>query len=157
MSTLATTNREQINYNKVVNIAEDGEITVLDYVFNYTDGFKGATGSKFYPVSQSEYDEQTTEDNVIDYLCDSGMEIPKDQQRNGWQGVYDAMDSKEIESLMWDLSYSELWDYLREECKLSAEDAVIFNCVGGGRCFDANFTGNVNKELSAIIRKYEGK
>lgn len=34
--------------NKVVNIAEDGEITVLAELFKYENGFKGATGHKFY-------------------------------------------------------------------------------------------------------------
>jgi len=34
----------RVSYGKVVNIAEDGEITVFDGTFNYPDGFKGATG-----------------------------------------------------------------------------------------------------------------
>lgn len=152
-----TNTRKETKYNKVVNIADDGEITVLDGVFIYSDDFKGATGSKFYPVSESEYNDTINEDNVIDSFIDSGAELPKGHERNGWQSVYDAMSSDEIESFMFDTSYSELWEYLRAECGLSLEDAKIFNCVGGGRCFDANFKGNKNKALSKIIRQYESK
>lgn len=32
--------RQQTDFKKVVNISEDGEITVLDYVFDHGDGFK---------------------------------------------------------------------------------------------------------------------
>jgi hypothetical protein len=154
-----TTNnqRNEIKYNKVVNVAEDGEITVLDYVFTHSDSFKGAVGSKFYPVSESEYNERMSEDSVIDSFIDSGMELPKGHERNGWQSVYDTMSESEIESFMFDTSYRELWEYLRSTCGLSLNDAAIFNCVGGGRCFDANFSGNKNKQLSKIIRKYESK
>lgn len=151
-----TTSKNETKYNKVVNIAEDGEITVLDYTFKHSDGFKGATGSKFYPVSQTEYDEQTERDNVIDYLIDIGMELPENFKRGGFNELYEAMLSGgEVEQCIFDTSYSELWDYLRQECGLSEDDAVIFNCVGGGRCFDKHFEGNVNTELSAIIREFE--
>ena len=47
--------RKETTFNKVVNVAEDGEITVLDYIFYDTlhgKPFNGATGSKFYPVSR---------------------------------------------------------------------------------------------------------
>lgn len=157
MTNQTTSNRKETKYNKVVNIAEDGEITVLDGVFNYKDGFKGAIGSKFYPVSKSEYDAAIDDENVIDYLVDSGIELTADQKRNGFVGMVEQMDNSEKASLMFDESYSELWDYLREECNLTEDEAHIFNCVGGGRCFDAKFKGNKNKELSAIIRKYESK
>jgi len=155
MTNTTKNNRQETKYNKVVNIAEDGEITVLDGVFNYKDGFKGATGSKFYPVSKDEYNDAIEDENVIDYLVDSGIELSVYQKRNGFAGCVEQMDENEKSSLMFDTSYSELWDYLREECNLSEDEAYIFNCVGGGRCFDAKFKGNVNTELSAIIRKYE--
>ena len=149
--------RTQIDYNKVVNFdKETGEIVVLNYIFNDNGGFKGATGSTFEAVSLSEYNERTDEDNVIEYLIDSGLELPKDYLRGGFQEMYEAMEaSGEIEGFMFDTSHSELWDELREVCGLSEGEAYIFNCTGGGRCFDKDFTGNVNVELSQLIREIE--
>ena len=155
------TTRKQTNYNKIVNVAEDGEITVLDYIFYdemHGSPFCGATGSKFYPVSRAQYEERTERDYVIDYLIDSGIELPKDFKRGGFEEMYEAMEANgEIENLMFDTSDSNLWDYLREALNLTEDEAYIFECVGGGRCFDAKFKGNFNPELSKEIRKAEGK
>lgn len=155
------TTRKQTNYNKVVNVAEDGEITVLDYIFYdemHGKPFCGATGSKFYPVSREQYEERTERENVIDHLIDSGIELPADFKRGGFNEMYEVMKSNgEIESFIFDTSYSNLWDYLREATGLTEDQAYIFDCVGGGRCFDANFKGNINPELSKEIRKAERK
>lgn len=158
--------KEQTSYNKVVNIAEDGEITVLDYTFKHSPDFKGATGSKFYPVSREQYEERTTLSSVADFLesAVSEDEVPN-QYREHERGFYkypykrwakDIIDADEEGSIMFDQSYSELWPMLREAAELDEEQAFIFECVGGGRCFDKDFEGNVNPELSAIIREFEG-
>ncbi len=153
-----TQQREQINYNKIVNIDEDGEITVLDYVFDDGDGFKGATGTRFQPVSRAEYEERTTLEAIIEYLMDATNELPEQYRRGGFEAWAQAIiDNGEEGNLAFDQSYSNLWDYLRKEAGLDEESAYIFTCTGGGRCFGAKFKGNKNKELSAIIRKYETK
>ena len=109
------TKRQETKYNKIVNFDEDTkQITVLDGIFKYEDGFKGATGSKFEPVSRDE-----------------------------------------VKDFVFDTSYNELWEYLREELNLSEDEAYIFNCIGGGRCFDKDFNGNINPELSILIREIE--
>jgi hypothetical protein len=152
--------RKQIDYNKIVNVAEDGEITVLHYIFFDTmhgEPFNGATGHKFYPVSREQYEERTEREYVIDYLIDAGLELPEQYKRGGFEALYDAMEANnEIDSLMFDTSYSELWDYMREALNLTEDQAVIFDCVGGGRCFEKGFKGNFNPELSAEINKAEG-
>lgn len=153
-----TQQREQITYNKVVHISEDGEITVLDYVFDYGDGFKGATGSHFMPVSREEYEENTTLEAITDYLMDATNELPEQFRRGGFEAWAKAViDNGEEGQIMYDQSYSTLWDYLREEAGLDEESAYIFTCTGGGRCFGADFQGNKNEELCAIIREYETK
>ena len=152
------TKRKETIYNKVVNVAEDGEITVLDYIFDHGDGFKGATGSKFYPVSRERYEEETERENVIERLIDSGIELPEQFKRGGFNELHEAMEANgEIEQFCFDTSYSNLWDYLREELNLTEDEAFIFECVGGGRCFDKNFKGTHNKELHKLIRKAESK
>lgn len=148
--------RIEIKFNKVVNF-EDGEITTLDYLFLHSDSFCGATGSKFYPISKKEYKERTKKSEVkshirdcfsSDYILDNFGSLEK-----AYQGL---KDNDEIDSFIFDTSYSYLWDYIREELKLSEKDAFIFECVGGGRCFDKDFKGNVNPELSELIRVFEG-
>ena len=148
--------RNQKEFNKVVNYDnETGEITLLDYVFS-DNNFCGATGTKFIPVSKTEYKERTSKKNVIEQILEVG--VPESFQLTGANGCYKAMkENNEIESFIFDTSYSELWDYLRMELKLNNTNAFIFQCVGGGRCFENDFNGNVNPELSEIIRKFESE
>ena len=150
-------NRQETKYNKVVNFdKETNEITVLDGTFKYNDGFKGATGSKFEPISKDEYNDRMDEDNVIEYLIDNGIDLPENYKRGGFQELYEAMEANdELEDFIFDCSYRKLWDYLREELNLSEDEAYIFNYTGGGRCFDKDFQGNINPELSQIIRDIE--
>lgn len=149
-------NRQETKYNKIVNFdKETNEITMLDYIFQH-GGFKGATGTKFEPITKSEYKERMQKDNVIEYLVDSGIELPENYKRSGFNGLYKAMkQNNELESFIFDTSYSEMWDKIRTDLKLSKNDAFIFNCIGGGRCFDKDFEGNINPELSQIIREIE--
>lgn len=149
--------KTQTDYNKIVNFdKETNEITMLDYIFNHNDGFKGATGTKFEPISREEYDERMDEENVIDYLIDSGIELPENYKRGGFQELYEAMkNNNELEQFIFDTSYSEFWDEIRTELDLTMTEAYIFNCIGGGRCFDKDFHGNVNIELSELIRQIE--
>lgn len=160
--------RTETKYNKIVNFDEEiKEITVLDDIFTYTQEteyktgvesvitMKGATGTKFELVSKEEYDERMEEYNVIEYLIDSGIELPEQYKGGGFQELYEEMDNDELESFMFDCSYRELWSYLRGELNLSEEEAYIFNCSGGGRCFNKDFQGNINPELSKIIREIE--
>ena len=151
------TKRQETKYNKIVNFDEDTkEITVLDGIFKYEDGFKGATGSKFEPVSRDEYEDRTDEDNFVEYLIDSGIDLPDNFKRSGFEGLAKAMIANdEVKDFVFDTSYDELWEYLREELNLSEDEAYIFNCIGGGRCFDKDFNGNINPELSILIREIE--
>lgn len=151
--------RTKTKFNKIVNFdKETNEITILDELFEYKDGFKGATGTKFEPVSKAEYDA------VLDEYLNNPQAVSEYWKDNiGEPLTYDEIISiseseDEVLSICggFDDSYSELWDYIREELNLSEDEAYIFNCVGGGRCFDKDFQGNVNPELSKFIREYEG-
>lgn len=149
--------KQETKYNKVVNFDEETkEIIVLGYTFNNGSGFKGATGSTFEPVSLEQYNEETNEENLVDRLVDSGIDLPEQFKRGGFEALASQMIANdEVKDFMFDYSYSELWDYLREQTGLSENEAYIFNCIGGGRCFDKDFQGNVNVELSEIIRQAE--
>ena len=72
--------------------------------------------------------------------------------------VYKAMkENDEIESLIFDNSYKNMHDSIRKQIGLNQKDAFFFDCTGGGRCFKNDFQGNINPELSKIIRKFEKK
>jgi hypothetical protein len=140
-------------FNKVVNF-ENGEITVLDKVFDY-DGMKGATGTIFEPVSREQYEIETSFENVKELLKDAS-ELPKEYWDGGYNEWTQAIfDNNEEMNVVYDTSYEYLWDYLREELGLDEENAYIFDCRGGGRCFSKDYQGNVNPELSKVIREYE--
>lgn len=141
-------------YKEVVNF-EDGEITVLDYVYDYGDGTKGAVGIIFRPVSRVQYDEDTTFEHIKEVLKESS-DLPKDY----WDGGYNEwtqtiIDNDETENVLYDTSYESLWNDIREETGLSGNEAYIFDCQGGGRCFSSDYQGNINPELSKVIREYE--
>lgn len=145
--------KEQIDYNKVVNIEEDGEIHVLNYVFNH-GSFKGAVGSRYYPVTEEEIQDRISEyeadtEAYEEYLWDASGD-------RDWAKQHSKYNSREdLLHMMFDLSDEDFWPELREQCDLTEEQAVIFGCTGGGRMFDKDFQGNVNPELSEIIREYE--
>lgn len=150
--------RAETKYNKIVNFdKETNEITVLDYTFDdtlYGKPFKGATGAKFEIISKEQFYEVIepyldNKEELLCYMADNFGEVSSNMIRNA-----DASEEA-LKELFFDISYIEMWDELREELNLSEEEAYIFNCVGGGRCFDKDFQGNVNPELSIVIREFE--
>ena len=154
-------------YNKIV-IVEDNIITVLNDSFIHNDDFKELTGTKFEIVSKKGYKNNTTLKRVEEYLFDCVLEgdIPDEYKYtpNGtalrkkpylaW--AKDIKDLGEERNLIFDLSYEELWDYIREELNLSTDEAYIFNWVGGGRCFNKNDKFTHNKELEYLLEEFEG-
>ena len=147
--------KEETKYNKIVNFdKETREITVLDRVFKHSDDFKGATGSKFEPVTEEDIQDRigNLEGNDTELLCyfaDNFGDVTAEQIR-----YVDSSRDALIE-LFFDLSHIENHDDIIEE--LGLENVEFLNCIGGGRCFDENFQGNINPELSKIIREYETK
>ena len=150
--------RQAKNYNKVVNFdKETKEITVLRELFEYKDSFKGAVGSIFEPISKAYYDEVMEKylnnpQAVSEYWNDN---IGEPLTYNEYEAI--ANDEDDVIRLCGGLddSYSEMWDELREVTELTEDEAYMFNCIGGGRCFTKDFQGNFNKELSKLIREYE--
>lgn len=152
---------KRIKINKVVKV-EGNTITVLESAFDHGDGFKGLTGYDFEPISKVFYKQQTKLSEVEDYLrsCVRENEVPDEYlytdsgkiSKNPYKRWAKAIkEADEVEQVMFDTSYSELWDYLRDELNLSEEEAYIFNCSGGGRCFTAQDKFTHNKELEKYL------
>ena len=141
-------------YNKIV-IVEDNIITLLNESFTHSDDFKGLTGTQFEIVSEDSF-----YNTIEDYLGDD-LEVLKyyaNNLGNVTSEMIESVDSSEeaLKELFFDLSYEELWDYMREELNLSTDEAYIFNCVGGGRCFNKNDKFTHNKELEYLLEEFEG-
>ena len=151
---MKTKEKKQIDIWKVVNIdKETNEIQMLDYLFDHGDGFKGATGTRFEPISKAEYKQRTSKKEVIQRIINCYDETSYNKAKK----LYKEMKQVgEIESFVFDLSYANLWYKLREY-GYNEKDYPVFECIGGGRMFDENFQGNVNPELSKEIQKYEKK
>jgi len=141
------TKREKIN--KIVKV-DGNEITVLNESFEYADGFKGLTGTVFEAVSKSEFY------NVLEPYLDNDTETLIYLAENfGCLGreIIEGVDSSKeaLTELFFDTSYSDMWDYFREELNLSEDEAYIFNCIGGGRCFRADDKFTYNTELEKYL------
>lgn len=140
---------KRININKVVKV-EDNTITVLESAFEYEDGFKGLTGTRFEIVSKDYFDEViepylNNDKEVLIYYAENFGDLSRE--------MIEGVDSSEegLIELFFDTSYQRLWDYLRDELNLSEDEAYIFNCVGGGRCFTAQDKFTHNKELEKYL------
>jgi len=152
------TTKKQIDVWQVVNIdKENNEIQMLDCLYDHGKGFKGATGTRFEPVSKVSYEEAMSKNSVIDHIVSSGLITApsKELEEKFAEVMYKEMKANgELERFQFDLSYAEHWSELRKH-GYSKSQYPVFNCKGGGRMFDSDFQGNVNPELSAKIREYE--
>lgn len=138
-------NRLQIEINKVLGVAEDGEIIAADYAFIDTmhgEKFNGVTGSRFYALTQEQIDERNDLEHVKDCYGYLWEEAVKSGQTKLSEDEYmeEIIESNQMNSdslfLGHDTSYVFQMDLERHpELKKLFPDAVAFECVGGGRMF----------------------
>lgn len=150
---------KRTTYNIVVGITENDEIYLLNSIFDHGKGFKGATGSVLVPVSQDYIDERNDLDSIIDtygYLWTEAVASGSttDSQEDYMQQVLDSSDGAFFGH---DESYVH---HITKEFKDEYfPDAETFECVGGGRCFDAGmkFKTVLRQDLLDLINKAEAK
>jgi len=156
--------RNDKHYNKIV-ARVDNEYYVLQYTFEHDDGFKGAVGSVFYPITKNCYDWDNDIENLKERMIYRYLSIKRDKYGNFSEDDIDENDFTDwCENLededIYDLSY---FDIGMEVAKLyeseSGEMTVFSECIGGGRCFDpdTSYTEIYEPELMEIINKLEGK
>lgn len=128
--------RTATTYNEILGRAEGGSVIVLDEVFDYGDGFKGATGTRFEIASREDVEEAIETENFGGYV--SGlwqMEVAEGATESGlseWVEHYFETEEEKI-GYLYDNSYSHLHPAIRKAFDVP-EDAVI-HCTGGGRMF----------------------
>jgi hypothetical protein len=158
---------KQDDYCKVVAQNGNGELIMLDYIFDDGDGFKGATGSIFRPVSVDEHDERYSIEGLKNHgygdLWKSAVqEGQTEDSLDDW--LQDVLDMDGVESVF-DLSFSLQIEAevnrLVKEGKLKPEYAdreqyPFFEYVSSGRCFDKDdkyetvFEPELLKKIRAI-------
>lgn len=154
-----TIEKARTNYYICVGI-KDGELYMLDSIFEYPDGFKGATGTRFTPVTQEEIDQYNNpdhlRDNEYDYFWKESVQAGKTKLGlDEWlQLVIDEAQDYGLAYPGHDNSYV---DKLTPDDYKHFPNAVTFNCIGGGRCFDKNMEFDIvlRPDLIKLINKAE--
>jgi hypothetical protein len=159
MTAKSNNDRKQVDYNKPVGI-KDGSIYFLNYVFDHSDNFRGATGTVLDPIT-SNYIENITTEDWTEYSRDlwkSAVETNSTEDSLEDYAVKIKNESESYGQLFpgHDDSYSEF----HEEAKKHFDSNVeTFNCSGGGRCFNLellnSFDKVIDQDLIDLIKSYE--
>lgn len=148
--------REQTDYYEI--IAKDGnEIIMLDYTFKHGDTFKGATGTRFELVSKGEYEERTDRSNIEDEYKWLWQEaIASGNCESSYSEYVDEL-MQDVDLLVFDPSYSEHHNKIREMLGVTEEDYPMITCTGGGRMFKHKneYETIYRQDLLDIISEFE--
>jgi hypothetical protein len=159
MTKKSNKDRQQVDYNKPVGI-KDGSIYFLNYVFDHSDNFRGATGTVLDPITTNYIESITTED-WIEYSRDLWRSAVETNSTEASLEDYAKLieDDSEMSGLLYpghDDSYSEFHDEAKKHFDSNVE---TFNCSGGGRCFNLellnSFDKVIDQDLIDLIKSYE--
>ena len=157
-------NNKRDSYYEVIGTTSDGGVVILEEVFKYPDGFKGATGAIVYPVSEDEIEHALTDDEKEDYYEEnwrSDAREPNGTILGLTEWVADIWDDEYLDSRF------ENYERLETEDIAKAVGAEVvperYTVVGLGRMFPSaidaeDFTSldtDRARELIALIRDIE--
>ena len=165
--------REETKINQIVGI-KSGELYVLEDVFKYSDGFKGATGYSMNVIIQEYIDNMNDIDYLeteLDYLWRDAVQAGKttDSLREYMKSLVDECQFYGQLFPLDDNSYRYDTEKLVEELPaeqkaelekvfgIMGEDYVTWSVGGCGRCFNANDEWDVifRPDLLELIKQYE--
>ena len=150
--------KKQDDFNKLVGRIGDSYY-FCDYIFEDSNGFKGATGTVLEPVSKQQYEDDTSEDRLEERFEDCWAEAVKAKQTEQSLANY----AKEVfavngDESVYDFSGYDSWEQLRD-IRFDEDNYPCFTCTGCGRCFYSNmvFDTIYNVELWEKIKAIESK
>uniref|UniRef100_A0A6M3KD57 Uncharacterized protein n=1 Tax=viral metagenome TaxID=1070528 RepID=A0A6M3KD57_9ZZZZ len=132
-----------------------------DTIFDYKDGFKGATATVLCPVSREDYEQRTDpyDSDTLEHFEDCWQQAvhagTTTKGLDAWVEEVLAVDGDEA---VFDFSGYDYWDILRDAVpELTEEDYPVFECVGGGRSFSPNMQWDeiYDEELWKRIKEIE--
>ena len=140
------------DYNKVVAYNED-EIYLLDYIFEYMDGFKGAVGTIVRPVPEGEYNERLSREGLAEtaeciWRADAGSTFGTELGLEEWI-------NENLEELREDAI--ELQDL--EVLEAAGLHYFAAEIIGAGRIFHEGWDEGltvVDRDLLEVINTIEG-
>lgn len=154
--------KNQKNYNTPVGI-KDGNLYLVNYTFEdemHGEPFKGVTGAVLAPLSQEYIDEKNDPEEIKEYYREFWVE----SVRNGdtelgleeyVSNIHESYGDGAFPGH--DTSYTSHIDIDSELVKTHFPDAVDFECIGGGRCFekDMDFDVVLDEFLVSEINRLE--
>ncbi len=162
---------EREKVNTLIGKTNYDEYYFLDDIFQYKDGFKGATGTSIIPVSKEHYDYATSRDGILERYVDAmgeeewletlglnedDFEDEDEKMSAIEEGIYDLHLAGELNPFE-EANYDQE-EQMRALPEFSDEDEYpVFEVVGGGRIFgkDVKFEKIYNKTLYNRIRQVE--
>lgn len=146
-------------YNQLIGRI-DNSYYFLDEIFKYSDDFQGATATVIEPVGRGEYDEQTSDENIREYLRDHWqMQVSDGSTEQSLDEYVDEVTSYEnVEDIVFsDIIDDDRTEDLRKRLAASVDDYPVFIASGGGRSFSKGMQWDFiyNQELLDEIEKVE--
>ena len=165
--------REETKINQIVGI-KDGELYVLEDVFKYSDGLKGATGYSMNIITQKYIDDMNDVDYLeteLDYLWREAVQAEKttDSLREYMESLVDECQVYDQLYPLDDNSFRHQTEKLVEELPadqkaelekffgVMGKDFVTWSVSGCGSCFKADDEWDVvfRPDLLELIKQYE--
>lgn len=155
---------------KIVGISENNTLVILDYAYEYSDGFKGCVGMEMSPLTQKEIDDANSE-NYIRSVCkelwqqavslgeyEDGLDQFIEEYKDNMEGLFPGDDDS------WRDLTEGLVKELPESDQKTIEDELgeyaTWSCSSFGRIFDGNgikFKKIFDPEVLTFIKKAMSK
>lgn len=161
----------ETHYNAIVGVI-DGELAVLEYTFEDSGNFKGATGYRMRTMTQEYIDCRKDPDNADDDLWKQAVADGYTTLglEDWWEDACDEAEMNDQYFPFDDNSFryetNELYEALSDDDRKKVEeimgvkgtDYVDFDCSCCGRCLNANEEWDLilRPDLVELINKVEG-
>lgn len=161
----------ETHYNAIVGVI-NGELAVLEYTFEDSETFKGATGYRMRTMTQEYINGKKDLDDADDYLWKQAVAAGDTtlSLEDWWEDLCDEAKCSQLYFPFDDDSFryktNELYKALPDNDRKKVEkilgvkgiDYVDFDCSCCGRCLNANKEWDVilRPDLVELINKVEG-
>lgn len=135
--------RKATKYNKIMGVGENGEVYVLNEVFNYGDGKNGFHGATYYsmePIDQATIDAQSDPENLRDIWQEA---VRAGQTDLGLEDFAEQLKDEMSDDQLWVFDDTSFVDDFNEalaeaspEVLAKIGNPIAWRCFGCGRLGD---------------------
>lgn len=141
-------------FYKMVGITKYGEHVMLNYVFEYDNGLKGAVGTLFIPVMAEEIEERSDREYLIE-VYDLKFHWKESDSECSLNEYVDCVIAEQCDKAFPFQDDSYLNHISNDYIEKYAREGGTFECIGGGRVFSIEFETVFDQDLVNLINKYE--